>query len=241
MALRIQVRSDESLETTKLADALAVAYCEYRLERRQRIAQDMINALTAPFQENEAKVRHASARLETARREIDPAGRDQNPVPSASREEGPAVLALRQRLARGTMQAMAASNQLALSSSLPPPEIQKLEAQAERTRAELATVEAALQAAVRMNETLRAYWEAWDELDKATRIFTPIKETVEAKRRELSSRENLPAVVAESAGGAILLPTNKATAGQACLAGAGVLVLAGATLFFLPRKPTAKV
>lgn len=238
--LRIRVASDTGPEAMKLAEALATAYCEYRVARRQRIAQDTIDALTVSYQENEAKVRRAAERVEQARQALDPAVRDQNPPPQpASATEG-ALPELRRALTRMTMIYMAQSNQLALSHSLPADERQKLEAQVERTRAALTDTNAAVQGEARKQETLRAYWLARLELEKAETMFAPYKDTVAAKRSELGSLKNPPAYIAETASPAKTLPAHKAMAGKGCLIGAGVLLVAGAGLFFTSRFPGAK-
>lgn len=238
--LRIRVASDTGPEATKLAEALATAYCEYRVARRQRIAQDTIDALAVGYKENEAKVRRAAELVEQARQELDPTVRDQNPPPQpASATEG-ALPDLRRALARTTMLYMAQSNQLVLSHNLPADELQKLTAQVERTRTALTNSSAAVQGEARKQETLRGYWLARQELEKAEIMFAPYKDTVAAKRSELGALENPPAYIAETASPAKELPAHKATAGKGCLIGAGVLLVAGAGLFFTSRFPGAK-
>ena len=238
--LRIQVASDNGPEAMKLADALAMAYCEYRVARRQRIAQDTIDALTVAYQENEAKVHRAAELVEQARQELDPAVRDQNPPPQpASATEG-ALPELRRALTRVTMLYMAQSNQLALSHSLPADALQKLEAQVERTRTALTNTSAAVQSEARKQEALRTFWLARQELEKAETMFAPYKDTVTAKRSELASLKNPPAYITETASPAKELPAHKAVAGKGCLIGAGVLLVAGAGLFFTSRFPGAK-
>ncbi len=234
--LQIQAISDQDAEAVKLANAIATAFCEYRVERRQRLAQDKIKALVVPFQENEAKVRAAAALVEKARLELDSTVREQNPPPQAQAEDV-ALRNLRRELTRLTMTYMAQSNQLALSHTMPTNELQKFMAQVEQTRVGLTNAEAAVQAATRKQEALRAYWLARQELEKAEVLFAPYKETVEANRRDLGGLDNAPAVLAEPATNAIPLPSHKAAAGRVCLIGAGVLLAAAGVVFSKTRQP----
>ena len=241
--LRIQVASPDRTEAPKLADALVAAYCEYRMERRRRIAQEGIDALAAPYQENAEKVRQASERVEQTYSNLPPALREGQRLAQPNRAEDETLRSLRSQLAQRTMTYIVQSNQLAQlnrSGNFPTNELAKLTAQAETTRNELATLETSLQNAVRQQESLRAYWEAGQDWEKATTIFAPIKKVVEEKRLLLESRENPPAVIEEPAGATIPLPTYKAGASQACLLGAGALLLASAGLFFSARKPAPK-
>lgn len=239
--LRIQAKSDNDPEATKLADALATAYCEYRGERRKRIAQDTIDVLAATYQENEAKVRQAGELVEKARRELDPAVREQNPPPQPAAENDENLRGLRTRYTRATMTHLTQSNQLARSTTLPPEDLQKLTAQVARAHTELTNAEAALKLEVKKQEALRTYWKAQQELEAANLVFAPVKTAVEEKRRDLGSLDNPPALVEEAASAAIALPAHNAAAGRGCLVGAGVPLLAGAGLLFQSRQPVAKV
>lgn len=236
--LHIRVASEQDAEAIKLANAIAAAYCEYRVERRQRIAQDKIKALTVPYQENEAKVRHAVELVEQARLTLDPPIRDQNPPPLPQVEEE-TVRSLQRELTRATMVYMAQSNKLSLSRGLPPNELQKLETQVGQTWVVFTNAEAALQTAARKQEALRAYWTARQALDKAETLFAPYRETVEANRRSLGPLDVAPAVLSEPATVASPLASNKVAAGKVCLLVAGILLVAAVMVFMQPHKPVA--
>lgn len=239
--LRIRVTSENAHEAANVADALATAYCEYRVERRQRIAREKIAALTEAAQENDVKVRQTVDRIEQARLKLDPTIRDQNPPPQLINSETEAVLGLRRLHNQAAMVYMVQSNQLARSASLPTEEAQKLETQLTRAYQQLTNSEAALQVEVEKQEALRAYWNARQELAKLNALFAPIKAVIDENQRDLGPLENPPAVIEETAGAAIPLPTHKKSTAQACLVGAGLLLVAAGGLFFLSRKPAAKV
>ena len=235
--LRLQAASDEGPEAMQLADALAAAYCEYRVERRHRIAQSTIDALALPYRENEAKVNQASARAEQARRELEAAGAD--PAPAPTNQAPAAGHDLRGELTRATMNYLVQSNQLARSRSLPAAELEKLEAQVELTRVALTNAETAVRIEARKQEVARAYQNARQELEAAQRVFAPIQAVVEEKRRELAASENPPALIVAPAGPAIARPANHVAA-QACLVGAAGLLVAAGGLLVRSRKPAVK-
>lgn len=235
LQLQIRVASEQEVEAIKLANAIATAYCEYRVERRQRIAQDKIKALTVPYQENEAKVRHAAELVEQARVALDPAFREQNPPPLPQAEEE-SVRNFQRELTRATMVYMAQSNKLSLSRSLPVDEWQKLEAQVEQARSGFTNATTLLQAAARKQEALRAYWVARQALDKAETLFAPYRETVEMNRRNLGPRDVAPAIFTEPATSATPLAATKAAAGKVCLLIAGILLTVAVMFFIQPKK-----
>jgi len=239
--LRIRAASEDGLEATKLAEALAAAYCEYRQERRQRLAQETIDLLTTAYQEHEAKVRRASNLVEQARTALDPAQREQNPASDPARGHEETLRSIQTRYTRATMTHLAQSNLLARSTNLPPEDLLKLQAQVARAHTELTNAEVALQLEVQKQEALRTYGKAQQELEAAQLVFAPVQAAVAEKRRTLGSSENPPAVIEEMASAAIALPTPKATAGRGCLVGAGVLLLGSAGLLFQSRQPAAKV
>jgi capsular polysaccharide biosynthesis protein len=234
--LQIQAISDQDAEAVKLANAIATAFCEYRVERRQRLAQDKIQALVIPFQENEAKVRAAAALVEKARWELDPSVREQNPPPQPQAEDE-ALRHLRRELTRATMTYMAQSNQLALSQSLPPNELQKLMARVEQTRVGLTNAEAAVQTASRKQEALRAYWLARQELEKAEVLLAPYKASMAASQQYLGGAGDAPARLEEPATKAVSLPAHKAAAGRICLLIAGAFLVAAGVVYSKSRQP----
>ncbi len=236
--LRIEAASPDRAEAPKLADALAAAYCEYRMERRCRIAQEEIDALTAPFQERAEKVRRAAERVEQTFAVLDPAVRESDQLPPTNQGDE-TRRQLRSQIARGTMAYIVQSNQLAqlaLNKTFPADELAKLTAQLEQTKNEVAALESELQTTVRKQEALHAYRDAGEVWEKASRDFAPLKTAVDEYQRLIESQKNPPAVVEEPAGTAIPLPTHKAVASQASLVGAGALLLATAGLFFSARK-----
>lgn len=238
--LRIRMTSDNSLEATQLADAVVAAYCDYRVERRHRIAQDAMNALKAAYEAGAEKARLASNLVEQARQALDPAVRDQNPPPQLTREDAETLRVLSEHFNRAKMVHMVQSNQLANSAGLPPSERQKLTANVVLIQADLSNAETALQAEAKRQEALRTYWSARQELDQVNLLFGPVKKPFEENQRDLGSLEVAPASVAEPASAAVALPATKARAAQGCLLGAGVLLVASAGLFVRSRKPVVK-
>jgi len=237
--LRIQATSDTGIKATQLADALAAAYCEYRQERRQRLAQETIDALASAYQENEAKVRRASELVAQTHAALDPALREQNPPPAPAGENDAALRTLRTRYTRATMTQLTVSNQLARSTNLPAEDLQKLTAQVDQAHMELTHAEAALQLELKKQAALRTYWEARQELEKANLVFAPIQATVAEKQHFAQSVESPPALIAEAASPARALPTSTVAA-QLCLVGAGILLVVAGKRFFQPRRPPAK-
>lgn len=235
----LQIRATDKIpaEAQLLANTVAEAFCEARLEQRRRVAQEALTALEVPFKENDAKYQKAAAQVAQARAALDPAIRDQNPPPAPT--ESAALDGMRQDSARLTMAVMVQSNQLARSQTLPSEELQKLVTKFTRLTNQLNEVEAAIQAESHKLATLKAFWAAQQELDDAMRILTPVQKAMAVHRASIAST-NPPAIVAEPATMASKLPAGNPVA-LGCLAGAIALLLAGAGTLRTGAKPAAKV
>lgn len=233
--LHLQATSENAAEAVKLANAIAAVYCEYRLERRQRLAQEQIQAFDRPYQETAAKVQTAAALVEKARLELDPSLRELDAalLPKA---EADALLPLQRELTRATMVYMAQSNQLALSRDLPANEWHALEVRVEKTRAGFTNAVATLEQAAQKQEGLRNYWQARASLEKAEALFAPYQKTVEANRRQLGPPEVAPATVTEPATTTTTLPARQAAASKACFFAGGGFLLIATMLFWQPKQ-----
>jgi hypothetical protein len=71
-ALRVALRADSAAEAIQKANELAQAYCDYRVERRQRIARAGIASVTELFKKQAAALREAQAALAAARAALGP-------------------------------------------------------------------------------------------------------------------------------------------------------------------------
>lgn len=234
--LQIAARDKNPAQAQLLANTLAEAFCEARLEQRRRVAQEALTALEGPFQENDAKYQKAAALVTQARAALDPAIRAQNPPPAPTQSD--ALDGLLQDSARLTMAVMMQSNQLARSQSLPTEELQKLVAKFTRTTNQWNETEARIQAETQKLAALNKFWDAQQELERANTVLIPLQKAMAAHRHTIADTNNPPAVVAEPATNAVKQPGHNPVA-LGCLIGALGLGLGG--VWLLGRgNPTVK-
>ena len=225
--LQIAATDKNPAQAQLLANTLAAAFCEARLEYRQQSARETMATFATPFQENEAKFRRATERIAKARAALDPAVRqlESPPLPT----ESPKLRELRQESARMTMIVMVQSNQLARSQSLPPADLQKLTDQFTRTTNHVNELETAIQTETQKQEALKNFWDARQELDQVNIVFVPLQQAMLEQRTVAEATNNPPAVVTEPADSAKKLPARNPVA-LSCLLGAVVFLLLGAKL-----------
>jgi hypothetical protein len=231
-ALRVALRSDTAAVAIQQANELAQAYCEYRVERRQRIAREGIASVTEMFQKQAGALREAQAALATARAAL---GSEQLAARTGS-GESEKLRELQQQLARVTMVYLTQSNQLARSQELPTNEVQQLETQVARVKAELDLVSVAVETEARRQQNLRAFWAAQQELEQAEAAYAPARAALAKHESDLAELPQAPATIEEGADGAVELPGRRASTGQACLLAAFGFAVTGGMIWFSARK-----
>jgi hypothetical protein len=225
--LQISAVSGTATDAQKLANALAGAYCNYRLQRRARIAQEAIAKMSGPFRENETNYQQIVVRLERARAELAPAVRHMESPPKP--QESEALQEQRRLLARLTMASMVQSNQLDSSRNLPASEWQRIEEQYRQTTNEMYSLAQAVEAELRQQQAAKEFWAVREELDQAKQVLAPLQQAMESHRQLLTNTTNLPATIVEPAASALKLPPRNSAA-FACLIGAVGALLTGAWL-----------
>jgi hypothetical protein len=235
-ALRVALRADSAAEAIRLANDLAQAYCAYRVERRQRIARDGIASVTEIFQKQATALREAQAALATAREALGEVQAQEVLAASAASGESEKLRELQKQLARVTMVYLTQSNQLARSLNFPTNEVQQLESQVARVKAELVAVSAAVETEARRQQNLRAFWIAQQELEQAEAAYAPARTALAEHERDLAELPQTPATIEEAATAAIELPARRASTGQACLLAAFGFAVAGGMIWISTGK-----
>jgi hypothetical protein len=232
--LRVAVRADSAAAAIQQANDLAQAYCDYRVARRHRIAQEEIASVTELFQKQATALRAAQAALTTARAAL---GEDlANEVAAAGRGESEKLRELQKQLARVTMFYMTQSNQLARSRNFPTNELQQLESQVARVKAELDATTAAVETEARRHQRLRAYWTAQQELEQAEAAYAPARAALAVHERDLQELPQAPATIEESAEAAVELPGRQKATGQTCWIAAFGFAVAGVMMWLSAGK-----
>jgi multidrug resistance efflux pump len=143
---------------------------------------------------------------------------------------------LQKQLARVTMVYLTQSNQLARSQNFPTNEVQQLESQVARVKAELDTVSAAVETEARRQQNLRAFWTAQQELEQAEVAYAPARTALAAHERDLAELPQVPASIEEAAESATELPARHKATGQACWLAAFGFAVAGGMIWFSAGK-----
>jgi capsular polysaccharide biosynthesis protein len=234
--LRLAMRAASAAEAIQQANELAQAYCDYRVERRQRIARDGISSVTEMFKKQANALREAQAALATAREALGPEQAKEALAESARSGESEKLRELQKQLARVTMVYLTQSNQLARSLNFPTNEVQQLESQVARVKAELVAVSAAIETEARRQQNLRAFWIAQQELEQAEAAYAPARTALAAHERDLAALPQAPATIEEAADSAIELPGRRAATGQACLLAAFGFAVAGGMIWVSAGK-----
>jgi hypothetical protein len=235
-ALRVALRGDNAAEAIQQANELAQAYCDYRVERRRRIARDGIASVTELFKKQATALREAQAALAAAREALGAEQAQEALAASAASGESEKLREMQKQLARVTMVYLTQSNQLARSQNFPTNEVQQLESQVARVKAELDTVSAAMGAEARRQQNLRAFWAAQQELEQAEVAYAPARTALAAHERDLAELSQTPATIEAVAESAIELPARRAATGQACLLAAFGCAVAGGMIWISAGK-----
>lgn len=232
--IKIIATSPDQNKAPELANAVAQAYCAYRIDRRHRSAQEAIDLVADNYRSGEERVDQAQAKLESARLALDSSVRELNPPPRAN--DSSAVI-LRERLNRLTITYLAQSNQVVQLADIDTNTLQRLQAEFAKVEFEYTNTANSLREEMDRQETLRNYWDARQNLQEAQELFDPIEKLVAEHRKNLGELNPAPAVLENPAANTTPLPTRPGGLAQACLGVAGVLVLVGIALF--RSKPAA--
>jgi hypothetical protein len=235
-ALRMALRGDSAAESIQQANELAQAYCDYRVERRQRIAREGIASVTEMFKNQATALRDAQAALAAAQEALGPEQAKEALAASAGSGESEKLRELQKQLARVTMVYLTQSNQLARSQNFPTNEVQQLESQVARVKAELDTVSAAVKTEGRRQQNLRAFWIAQQELEQAEAAYAPARAALAEHERDRATLPQAPATIEEAAAAAIELPARRVSTGQACLLAAFGFAVAGGMIWISAGK-----
>lgn len=230
--LRLAAQAESAPAAMELANQWAQAYCDYRVERRHRLAREALALLAGNYESQANQVRAAEQAVAAARAAL---GADRNPMEfqvAAPGGETETLRDLRSQLARVTMVYLTQSNQLARSQNFPTNELRELEVQVARVKTELDVVTAAVAAEAQQHELWQAYWQARRELEEAESIFAPLRAAVAGHERDLAQLPQRPAEIDEVADAAMELPARRTNLGWAGVVGAGGLTLAAAALWF---------
>lgn len=235
-ALRVAMRADSAADAIQLANNLAQAYCEYRVARRQRNAREGIAYVTEMFKKQAAALREAQAALATARDALGAEQAKEALAASAGSGASEKLRDLQKQLARVTMVYLTQSNQLARSANFPTNELQQLETEVARVKAEFDAVSAAVETEAQRQQSLRAFWTAQQELQQAEAAYAPARTALAEHELNLKELSQAPATIEESAETAVELPARRAATGQACLLAAFGFAVAGGMIWFSAGK-----
>lgn len=237
--IQIDVTEGNSEEAVKIANAIAQSYCDYRVERRRRIAENAIKAIAEPFKSSEDKLAVASKNLEAARNALASDIRA-NP-PQFPKGDSPELRGAQSRHNQALIQFIMRSNQLAnatRSASSDAERIARTTDDLTRIQAELDAAATAVRAESQRLEALRTYWNAQENFENAEKMFAPFKKATDEARVVGSSSNKPPAVISDRAEKTATIEVREASRGAILFGLAGVLMLAGVGVLLSSRPPT---
>ena len=226
--LQIEITRDDADETVKVANAVAEAYCDYRVDRRQRIAENAVKSVLEPSRSAAKKLNVARQKLEAAQAALAPDIRAH--PPEFPKGENPALRPVQARYNQATLQFLSRSNQVASAthSALPDTNlIASITAEFTRVRAELVAAENAVNTESQRWDALREYWVARANFENAEKFFAPFKKVADDAEAARSPSDNPPAVLKERAERAATIESHDVSRGGVMLGIAGVLLVAG--------------
>ncbi len=234
--IQIEITLENADETVKIANAVAEAYCDYRVDRRRRIAETTASNLVELCKEPLENLTAARVKLEAAQNALGADIRANPPQPPTG--DNRTLRAAQARYYQATAQIMSRSNQLASATRSASPDtnqIARITDDLARFQAELVSAANDVTAESQKVEALKEYWRARENFESAERAFAPFKKASdEAKAAELSSNKS-PAVIENRAESAALVEAHDISRGAISFGIAVVLLLAGAGLLLSSR------
>ena len=238
--IQIVVTREAEEETLKIVNAVAQSYCDYRVDRRRKIAENGLAAIAEPFKSAEAKVLAAQKELEAAQGLLPP---DLHTNPTQLSNNGSSALRDAQSSHnQARIQSLSLENQLqsAVRSTSPDTNfIAKTKAEITKVQAALVASSEAITAESRRVEALRAYWVAREKLESAGKMFAPFKQKSSEIQASGSSSNKPPANIVERTEKSEEVESRDASSGNLLFGIAGALALLGAGIFLTHRHPVA--
>ena len=234
--IQIDVTREDADETMKIANAVAQSYCDYRADRRRRIAESAVRNIAELSKIPLEKLTIARKNLEAAQDALSPDIRA-NP-PALTKNETPALRAAQARHNQATIQSLSRSNQIANARRSASPDtnlIARVSTELSRLQIELDDSAAAVKTESKRLEALRDFWVAQANFENAEKMFAPFKKAADEAQAIGSTTNKPPAVIAEHAEKAATIETHDTSQGVVSFGIAGVLLLAGAGLLLSNR------
>ena len=227
--IQIDVTRDNADETVKIANAVAQAYCDYRVDRRRRIAENTASNLVEISRIPLGKLTAARKKLEAAQGALAPDLRAQPPQRRSG--DGAALENARSRYNQATVQIMSRSNQIESAMKSAPPNtnlIARVTVELTRLQADLLAAENDVASESRRLEALREYWAARENFERAEEMFAPFKKAADDAQAARSLSNKPPAVIEDRAERAATIKSHDVSRGALLFGIAGVLLVAGA-------------
>lgn len=229
--IQIEITGDDAEEAVKIANAVAEAYCDYRVDRRRRIEETTASNLVEMCREPLAKVTAARTNLDAVQMALASEIRaNPPPVPTG---ENKTLRAAQSRHTKATVEVMTRSTQLATATKSATPDtnlIAALTTHLERFQQELAAAANEVNAESQKVERLKEYWQARARVEMAEKIYAPFKKAADDARAENLNSEKSLAVIQSRAEQATLVNTRDLSRGKISFGVGAVLLLAGAGL-----------
>ena len=238
--IQIEFTREDADESVTLANAVAQAYCDYRVDRRRRIAETTASNLVAFCKEPLEKLNAARTNLEAAQNALAADIRaTPPPVPTG---ENKALNAAQSRRNQASIGVMSRSTQLATATKSATPDaelIARLKSDLAGFQAELVAAESAVKAESQQVEALKTYWRAKENVENAERIFAPFKKVADEALVANSSADKSLATIASRAEHAATVESNDLSRGAVYFGIAGVLLFVGVIQLSAGRKSTS--
>ncbi|HEX5221117.1 MAG TPA: hypothetical protein VFZ59_16255 [Verrucomicrobiae bacterium] len=237
--IQIKAFSEVPNEAADLANAVARAYCDYRVDYRRRLAQAALDKVASKHAEMGQQISEQQAKVEQAWQQLDPATQALATTNTAN-ANSEVLRKHNSRLSEALLRYLAASNQLALFPATNPANaevIEQLKSRLEKTKAELTAAENATATETRRLELLTAYQTARQELEELNQRFAPVQKRVEELQTQLRPPARPPASVVEQATASSLPDPGRDSRQPWMLPSAGVAFLIGLGLLVVGRRP----
>ncbi len=235
--IQIEFTREDAEEPVKFVNAVAQAYCDYRVDRRRRISETTASNLVEFCKEPLDKLNAARTQLEVAQNALASDIRaNPPPVPTG---ENKALNAAQSRRNQASIGVMSRSTQLATAAKSATPDaelITRLKADLSRFQAELAAAEGAVNAESQSAEALKTYWRAKENVENAERIFAPFKKAADEANAANASSDKQLATIESRAERAVAVESHDLSRGAISFGIAGVLLFVGAMQLLAGRK-----
>ena len=226
--IQISVTRESQEETPKIVNAVAQSYCDYRMDRRRKIAENAFAAIAEPFKSAEAKTLAAQKELAVSQGLL-PADLRSNP-PQTLTNGSAALQAAQARHNQAQIQSLSLENQLqgAIRSTSPDTNfIANTKTAIAKVQGELTAATDAITVESRRIDALKLYWTARERLESAEKLFAPYKKKSAEIQAFGSSSNKPPAYIVERASKSEVVEMRDASSGNLLFGVAGVLVVIG--------------